>query len=237
MARDCPDRQRGADWRNGPPPAVGGRPTAGRIGGGDAQDREYEALMNELSGNGGAIANGAPQGLLEGGAGVQDNIADVKPWQRGPTGAAAPWKTGGGGPSGGYDRGDSGSARPWASGGGGGRGGDHGGGYDNHRGGRDNYGGGRDNYGGGRDGYGGGGAGGAAPWQQSRGPPAPPAAQQYGGYGQGNGGYDQYQQGGYAPPPPPGYGNQGYGNAGSPPPPPPGSAPPPPPVSNDYSTD
>ena len=43
MARDCPDRQRGADWRNGPPSAtMPGRP-AGRIGGGDAVDREYEA--------------------------------------------------------------------------------------------------------------------------------------------------------------------------------------------------
>ena len=43
MARDCPDRQRGADWRNGPPGgAAPGRPTAGRIGGGDAVDREYE---------------------------------------------------------------------------------------------------------------------------------------------------------------------------------------------------
>ncbi len=43
MARDCPDRQRGADWRNGPPGgATPGRPTAGRIGGGDAVDREYE---------------------------------------------------------------------------------------------------------------------------------------------------------------------------------------------------
>ena len=43
MARDCPDRQRGADWRNGPAGgAVPGRPTAGRIGGGDAVDREYE---------------------------------------------------------------------------------------------------------------------------------------------------------------------------------------------------
>lgn len=43
MARDCPDRQRGADWRNAPPGgAVPGRPTAGRIGGGDAADREYE---------------------------------------------------------------------------------------------------------------------------------------------------------------------------------------------------
>lgn len=43
MARDCPDRQRGADWRNGPSGAAdGARPAAGRIGGGDAVDREYE---------------------------------------------------------------------------------------------------------------------------------------------------------------------------------------------------
>lgn len=44
MARDCPDRQRGTDWRNGPPAAEGGpgRPAAGRIGAGDAVDREYE---------------------------------------------------------------------------------------------------------------------------------------------------------------------------------------------------
>lgn len=42
MARDCPDRQRGADWRNGPPSAA---PTAGRIGGGDAVDREYEVSL------------------------------------------------------------------------------------------------------------------------------------------------------------------------------------------------
>ena len=43
MARDCPDRQRGADWRNGAPGgAAPGRPAAGRIGGGDAVDREYE---------------------------------------------------------------------------------------------------------------------------------------------------------------------------------------------------
>ncbi len=43
MARDCPDRQRGADWRNGPATgATPGRPAAGRIGGGDAVDREYE---------------------------------------------------------------------------------------------------------------------------------------------------------------------------------------------------
>lgn len=35
MARDCPDRQRGAGWRND------GR-AAGRVGGGDAVDREME---------------------------------------------------------------------------------------------------------------------------------------------------------------------------------------------------
>lgn len=41
MARDCPDRQRGASWRNDGPMA---NRTAGRIGGGggDAVDREYE---------------------------------------------------------------------------------------------------------------------------------------------------------------------------------------------------
>lgn len=42
MARDCPDRQRGANWRNDqpvPPPGRGG--PGGRIGGGDAVDREY----------------------------------------------------------------------------------------------------------------------------------------------------------------------------------------------------
>lgn len=41
MARDCPDRARGADWRNNAPAGMPGQP-AGRIGGGDAHDREYE---------------------------------------------------------------------------------------------------------------------------------------------------------------------------------------------------
>lgn len=41
MARDCPDRQRGASWRNND---MGGR-TAGRIGGGDAVDREMEVRI------------------------------------------------------------------------------------------------------------------------------------------------------------------------------------------------
>lgn len=49
MARDCPDRQRGADWRNGPQAgAVPGRPAAGRIGGGDAVDREYEVSHTQI---------------------------------------------------------------------------------------------------------------------------------------------------------------------------------------------
>lgn len=44
MARDCPDRQRGASWRQND---AGARP-AGRIGGGDDVDREYE-VRNPLS--------------------------------------------------------------------------------------------------------------------------------------------------------------------------------------------
>ena len=45
MARDCPDRQRGADWRNGAPAGEPGRAPAGRIGAGDAVDREYEVSL------------------------------------------------------------------------------------------------------------------------------------------------------------------------------------------------
>lgn len=48
MARDCPDRQRGANWRNDAPGAMPGRP-AGKIGGGDAADREYEVCLHYLS--------------------------------------------------------------------------------------------------------------------------------------------------------------------------------------------
>lgn len=39
MARDCPDRQRGSDWRNG---AGMDRRSAPRTGTGDAVDREME---------------------------------------------------------------------------------------------------------------------------------------------------------------------------------------------------
>ena len=48
MARDCPDRQRGADWRNGPQGAMPSRPAAGRIGGGDAVDREMEVCCSPI---------------------------------------------------------------------------------------------------------------------------------------------------------------------------------------------
>ena len=37
-------RQRGADWRNAGPPSGPGQ-IAGRIGGGDAVDREYEVRI------------------------------------------------------------------------------------------------------------------------------------------------------------------------------------------------
>ena len=113
MARDCPDRQRGANWRNeGPVPG----PAAGRIDAGDSVDREYEQLMAELSG--GAPANGdAPRRIENGPPGGYDQTPaeDVKPWQRGPTGQAAPWQR----PReerGGYDSRDapSGNAAPWA---------------------------------------------------------------------------------------------------------------------------
>lgn len=46
MARDCPDRQRGTDWRNN---GYGGRGGGGggqrAIGGGDAVDREMEVCL------------------------------------------------------------------------------------------------------------------------------------------------------------------------------------------------
>ncbi|KAL9102632.1 MAG: hypothetical protein Q9163_002247 [Psora crenata] len=233
MARDCPDRQRGADWRNGPPSGGMAGPTAGRIGGGDAVDREYEQLMQELSGN---PVSGEPRQRIEAGPGGYENgnrdgygqdDRDVKPWQRGPTGAPAPWQRGGDDRRDDYHR-DGGSAPPWA------------------RGGNDNYGG---YHSGG--GYGGPPGGGAAPWQrQDNPPPPPPSGDEYsyggypGGYAAANGGYGGQQNMG--PPPgmgsgagglgaPPGlgalfqnYGGNGAGG-GAPPPPPSDDLPPPPP--------
>jgi len=226
MARDCPDRQRGANWRNDDQGGPGARPAA-KIGGGDAVDREYESLMQELSG-GAPVGNGAPPPRIEAGPGGYDNGdgyrggESVKPWERGPTGGPAPWQQ-----RGRDDPDGTTSARPWASGGGrggepyGGRGGDSYGGYNPHQG----------HYDAGPS------AGGAAPWQQAAAPPG----QNYGNYGGYPGGYDQnaygHGQGMSAPPglqAPPGLGPlfQNYGNAGSPPPPPPPGDAPPPPVSN-----
>ena len=261
MARDCPDRQRGANWRNDASGPVPSRGPAGRIGGGDAVDREYEVsfmippvlayltnakqLMQELSGGGPAANGDAPQ-RIEGGPGGYENgnsdaygegDRDLKPWQRGPTGASAPWARGGDdhGRRDDYGSRDGGSAPPWAAGGG--RGGDGHGGYGQQNG-----------------GYGGpppGPPGGAAPWQrQHEAPPPPSGGQGYGyggypggGYGDSNGSYSGSHNMG-APPglgsgagglgAPPGLGAlfQTYGSNGAsgdaPPPPPPGDAPPPP---------
>lgn len=196
ISRDCPERQRGTDPRNFP---GGVNPTQGRIGGGDAVDREMEQLMQELGGNPSAEGlpariEAAPRGYEDGGD--YGGQREPKPWERGPTGAAAPWQRSR------EDRGDnyggSGSA-PWAN-----RGGDSYGGY-------------------------GGPPGGAAPWQQPPPPPPGGQQNYgYGysgsGYDQQNLGAppglpQMLQNYGNAPPPPPG---------SAPPPPPPGDYPPPP---------
>ncbi|KAI9833022.1 MAG: hypothetical protein M1819_003854 [Sarea resinae] len=248
MARDCPDRQRGADWRNNDRGAEPGRGPPRAIGAGDAVDREYESLMQELSG-GAPAGDGAPQ-RIEAGPGGYDNARpdsyggdrgdrDLKPWQRGPTGGPAPWQQRGrddrGPPRDDYR--SNGGAPPWAGGSGGAPAGEYGG-------------------------YGGHGGydapppppGGAAPWHQP--PPPPGGAPGYGGYG-GYPGSSSYGDPSAPPPPPHGMGAppglpgaagglgappglgalfQGYGappGAGSPPPPPPpGDAPPPPPPSD-----
>ncbi|KAF5245011.1 hypothetical protein FANTH_7479 [Fusarium anthophilum] len=210
MARDCPDRQRGASWRQND---AGARP-AGRIGGGDDVDREYEQLMQELGGG----SSGAPA-RIEAGPGAQNN-GDAKPWQRGPTGGPAPWR------SRNQDSNEGGSAAPWAR--------DRGGRNDDHQGGNagDSY-------------YGqayAGASGAAAPWAQQ----APGTQGGYVGYP----GYGAYGAApgmgappglgapGSAPPAPPGappgLGDinafiQQYAGAAPPPPPPSGDAPPPPP--------
>lgn len=204
--------------------------------------------MQELSGGAPAGNGQAPQRIEAGPGGYDqgngdsygEGDRDLKPWQRGPTGAAAPWARGGddGGRRDDYPPRDGGAAPPWAAGAG--RGGD-------------NYG-----YGQQPGGYGApppGPPGGAAPWQQQAPPPPPGGAQSYNGYGgyPGSGygdagaGYPAPQNMG-APPglgggvgglgAPPGLGalfqNYASGSAGSPPPPPPpGDVPPP--VSSDES--
>ncbi|RWA13275.1 hypothetical protein EKO27_g1806 [Xylaria grammica] len=218
MARDCPDRQKGASWRNdGPRPA-------GRVGGGDGVDREYEQLMQELGGG-----SGGPPARIEAGPGSYNNNngnGDSKPWQRGPTGAAAPWRSrnddrgheGGGG-------GGSGGTAPWRDRGN--RGGDSQAG--------DYYGG--QNYN--NNGSSAPAPGAAAPWHQ---PSQGNGQSGYGGYP----GYSGYGGAapGMGPPPglpanplgaPPGLpGNlnaliQQYAGGAVPPPPPSDGAPPPPP--------
>ncbi|KAK4635665.1 Branchpoint-bridging protein [Fulvia fulva] len=148
MARDCPDRRPGADWR-GPP----------RRGPENALDNDYEKLMNEIGA--GETSNPNRQIGWEEGVAPDANggARPAAPWQKGPTGAPAPWQqqrpTGGAAPwqnreqgnGGGYNAGPpAGGPPPWARGGGGGA------------------------------------PGGAAPWQQQH-----PAAQGYGygapGYG------------------------------------------------------
>jgi splicing factor 1 len=245
MARDCPDRQRGASWRNDNPMGRPGAPRLGGGGGGDAVDREYEQLMQELGGTGAAPARieagpGSQGAPAAGGAGG----ADARPWARGPTGGPAPWRSRNndrdneGGPPGGPPAGPSGGPAPWAR--------DRGGDRDRDRGyrGSDGRDGGDSYYPGGQGSYGGApSAPGTAPWNQPAG-----AAAGYGGYpsygGYGAPGAPPGVGGappGLPPPPPPGGAPPGlpgglnalisqYANAAPPPPPPPsGDAPPPPP--------
>ncbi|CAK7205061.1 Branchpoint-bridging protein [Sporothrix eucalyptigena] len=254
MARDCPDRQRGASWRNDGPI----RQPAGRLGpsgSGDAVDREYEQLMQELGGGSGAPLRieagpgGPPSGPGGGG--------EPRPWQRGPTGGPAPWRQRANndrdddGPPSGAPGGPSGGPAPWARDRNSHRNNDShngGGGYGN--GGGDYYNGGSN---GAPGGYGAPNGGappappGMAPWHQAPGAqsiPPPPSYQGYPGYGAppGMGGAPP----GLLPPPPGGAGLgappgiasglnaliQQYSGSAAPPPPPPGDAPPPPPPSD-----
>src|SRR5271163_1903372 len=169
--------------------------------------------MQELSGN--PAGHGGPVQRIEAGPGGYDQgdsyggDRGTKPWERGPTGAAAPWQ---------QDRGDrdrddygsrdqGGAAPPWAVAS---RNGDSYGGY-------------------------GGAPPGAAPWQQHAPPPPPGGAPGYGyggypGYGDSVGSY------GAAPPPPsapPGISSLPPWQQGAPPPPPSHDAVPPPPPSNE----
>ena len=84
-----------------------------------------QQLMQELSGGGPAPNGEAPQRIEAGTGGYENGHADgygdgdrdVKPWQRGPTGAAAPWQRPGDdqGRRDDYASHDGGSAPPWAA--------------------------------------------------------------------------------------------------------------------------
>jgi splicing factor 1 len=188
MARDCPDRQKGTDWRNNDGAAAAAARPAARVAGriGDAVDREYESLMQELSGGG---PGAGPQGRIEAGPGGGQDDSSLPPWQRGATGAAAPWSR----PR--EDRNeDAGSARPWAAGGA------------QHNGGAQSYGyGNQASYAGAQ--------GGSAPWAAQQAAAAVPAAGQaydyaayYAAAYAAAPGMQQYYgaTGVAAPPPPPG---------------------------------
>merc|ERR1711939_154614 len=190
----------------------------------DCPDRQRGANWRN-DGPGGPPPDGPRQ--IEAGPGGnfdQPPQDDVKPWQRGPTGAAAPWQKRG--DDRGFDSRDSapsGGAAPWAR--------------DRPRGnesrGGDSY------YGGGQQGYNAPPPAGSnpAPWAQAA-PAYPPPAAGYGGYTAPgySGGYPPQQSMG-APPglaAPPGLSGAGLSAllqqlAGSPPPPPPTSSIPPPP--------
>ncbi|KAJ8065381.1 hypothetical protein OCU04_006070 [Sclerotinia nivalis] len=217
MARDCPDRPRGANWRNDGPPGANAVPGQGRIGSGDAVDREYEQLMQELSG-GAPVTTDAPQRIESGPSGYDQgppkDQEDVKPWQRGPSNAPAPWQRGNDARDtrdsrDGRDARDSGPA-PWAR-----RGGD-----DRDRGGYQN-------------GYNA--APPSAPWakqsQPSSIPTGPSAYPAQNAFAPGYGSYPTQQLPMGAPP---GLNInallQQYGNSSLPPPPPLDSQPPPPPT-------
>lgn len=170
------------------------------------------------------LGGGAAPARIEAGPGSHSN-GDAKPWQRGPTGGPAPWRSrnqdrdqndgGDGGRGGG-----SGGPAPWAR--------------DRRERNHDSQGG--DGYYGGQQqntGYGGSAPPGTAPWHQA---PAPGAQQQYGGY---PGGYPGYPAMGAPPglgaPPAPATDNltaliqQFSGGSAIPPPPPPSDGAPPPP--------
>lgn len=223
MARDCPDRQRGANWRNDD--RRGSRP--GTTGTGDAVDREYEQLMQELSGGSpAAIGSGSAPRAIENGPGgnyddnrsggygggrgyENDNGGDrgLKPWQRGPTGGPAPWqRRDERGPPRDAPTGPSGSGAglaPWQ-----------------------------------QSGHGGSSAGSAAPWAQNN-------LHQSSHHGAPHASANPWNAVPSAPPamsnpmsmfpgapgmgPPPGMSGYGMGGYGIPPPPPPGSSIPPPP--------
>lgn len=189
-------------------------------------NKYFQQFMAEIGG-------GAAPARIEAGPGPSNG--EPKPWQRGPTGGAAPWRTrnqdrdqhDGGDRSAGGIGGPTGGPAPWAR--------------DRRERNSDNNGGGDSYYGSHQNngGYGAGAAAaappGAAPWHQA--PAAPPGAQPYGGY-PGAGAYPGYSAmpapPGLGGPPPPPADNltaliQQFSGAPPPPPPPMDGAPPPPP--------